>query len=524
MNTTRTLLLATLCSVCLAFPSLRLQRERRDTGNAPDPEPQVQSNPSEEVAANITQGYQSVFDRISKANNETIFTGKYIITNLDIADSVSKSASPCPHGVCLWPKSSDGNVYIPYVIPDYFGSLLNSVISSSLSDMQDVTCIRFIKKTTETDYIDFKAAKGCWSPVGFMGGAQTLSLEEPDCVWTGVVIHEVLHALGLNHEHVRFDRDNYVEVQWNNIQQSARSNFEMSDTYNNDLTAYDYRSIMHYKNTAYSSNNLPTLIPILNNSIQLGSDFALSALDIVKINTLYNCSIAKKRQILTAKTWYSPPNREEQDTTQTAQSTTTITTTTTRTPKTTTTTIRTASSTTTTATTPSTTTTTRSTTTTTRRTPSTTTTTRITPRTITTTTIATTTTTKTTAITTSTPTIRVLNGCGGTLTGSEGIFTSPNFPNNYPNNAKCHWNITTDTQFRVTFTDFDIAGNANSCVFNKLRIYDGKDFSVLYQLRDLCGKNLPSPIDSSGNSMQFLFTSDSSVAKRGFRVIYQPVK
>ncbi|XP_069840146.1 protein SpAN-like [Dendropsophus ebraccatus] len=140
-----------------------------------------------------------------------------------------------------------------------------------------------------------------------------------------------------------------------------------------------------------------------------------------------------------------------------------------------------------------------------------------TPTTTTTSTTSTTTTTTETAIKT------VLNGCGGNLTGSEGVFTSPNYPNNYPNNAKCHWNITTNTQFTVTFTDFDVENEVYSCLFDKLTIYNGRDFNASYKLKDLCGQQLPSPIISNGNSMQFLFISDRHVTQKGFRVVYKPI-
>ena len=32
-------------------------------------------------------------------------------------------------------------------------------------------------------------------------------------------------------------------------------------------------------------------------------------------------------------------------------------------------------------------------------------------------------------------------GCGGNLAGSGGQLLSPGYPNNYPNNARCTWNI-----------------------------------------------------------------------------------
>lgn len=33
------------------------------------------------------------------------------------------------------------------------------------------------------------------------------------------------------------------------------------------------------------------------------------------------------------------------------------------------------------------------------------------------------------------------SGCGGVLLSESGWFTSPNYPNNYPNNARCEWLI-----------------------------------------------------------------------------------
>ena len=46
------------------------------------------------------------------------------------------------------------------------------------------------------------------------GGLQLLSLG-PGCVQHGVVVHELLHTLGLWHEQSRLDRDNIYNI--NNI-------------------------------------------------------------------------------------------------------------------------------------------------------------------------------------------------------------------------------------------------------------------------------------------------------------------
>ena len=53
----------------------------------------------------------------------------------------------------------------------------------------------------------------CWSDVGRCGGNQTVSISSRDnCVTKGIIMHELMHALGFWHEHTRSDRDSYVSV------------------------------------------------------------------------------------------------------------------------------------------------------------------------------------------------------------------------------------------------------------------------------------------------------------------------
>lgn len=59
----------------------------------------------------------------------------------------------------------------------------------------------------------------CWSPVGqqFSSiGPQLLSVG-PGCDRKGIIMHELMHAVGFWHEQSRTDRNKYIEILWENV-------------------------------------------------------------------------------------------------------------------------------------------------------------------------------------------------------------------------------------------------------------------------------------------------------------------
>lgn len=119
-------------------------------------------------------------------------------------------------------------------------------VTSAISRWEATTQIRFVKRTTETDYVRFVPGDGCSSWIGRIGGAQVVELHS-DCS-TGNTVHEIGHALGLWHEQSRTDRDKYIKVDLSNIPPALQHNFGTIAGVEGsaDVGSYNFESIMHY--------------------------------------------------------------------------------------------------------------------------------------------------------------------------------------------------------------------------------------------------------------------------------------
>ncbi|KAF4094404.1 hypothetical protein AMELA_G00014740 [Ameiurus melas] len=197
----------------------------------------------------------SVGELLERANRDIVRGADEptVVGDIAVEDDNGRNADPCISTGCKWPKSSDGLVYVPYIIANHFTSRELQVIQRGLDSFASVTCIRFVPRYNERDYLSIESRSGCYSYVGRLGYGQTVSLDRSGCIYHNTVQHELLHALGFNHEQTRSDRDSHIRVLWENIIENMKYNFDKIATLNQG-TPYDYNSVMQYHKTGFSKN------------------------------------------------------------------------------------------------------------------------------------------------------------------------------------------------------------------------------------------------------------------------------
>ncbi|BFZ22426.1 hypothetical protein BsWGS_25465 [Bradybaena similaris] len=117
--------------------------------------------------------------------------------------------------------------------------------------------------------------------------------------------------------------------------------------------------------------------------------------------------------------------------------------------------------------------------------------------------------------------------CGGQLRLTEavtsGYFMSPNYPENYPPNVDCIWQIRAPPSRRIQVDfegTFSIETNNSLCHLDYIEFHDGGTLSAPRIGIPLCGTNLPGTVFSTGNFMLARFLTDSSVTHAGFKAKY----
>ncbi len=249
---------------------IHIDDEGEETLHAPEPiqfksapaEPSHTPQPLKIEAPNALQKPQSNDNRYPSnlPKNQVYFEvieGGYAITQGDILmGQVPSDKKGIENGISqpkktlLWPSN-----IIPYTIT---GEITNTQpIVEAIDYFNDNTSVRFVPaEEGDQSFLVFVAIENhCASHLGRTGGPQPV-LISPKCGKTEVM-HELMHALGFVHEHSRQDRDNYIDILWENIQPQFLFQFnkmpdQMVHNYSGSVFEFDSESIMLYPDNAFA--------------------------------------------------------------------------------------------------------------------------------------------------------------------------------------------------------------------------------------------------------------------------------
>ncbi|AZQ64011.1 hypothetical protein EI427_17795 [Flammeovirga pectinis] len=173
-------------------------------------------------------------------------------------------------------------------------------IRHALNILMAATTIKFVEEVEMVSgpliTFNFIENGDCNSHLGMHPVHQNINLTI-GCFGEDKVLHEVFHALGVHHEHNRKDRDNYIEMFWDNI----KTDYFFAFTKQNEMVApaygsYDYKSIMHYNSLAFTKSGNPVFKKL--NGELIATNTQLTKSDINGVNYLYRDEVKNRSTVI----------------------------------------------------------------------------------------------------------------------------------------------------------------------------------------------------------------------------------
>jgi hypothetical protein len=121
-----------------------------------------------------------------------------------------------------WP-----NGRVPYYLDTGFSDEKRKIIAAAIAFFERNTCIRWVRKQdNEQSWVwIIRKEAGCFNwAIGKENGENQINLGD-ECFSLATVIHEMMHQIGFIHEQSRPDRDQYVNIFYQNIDRSIECVF-----------------------------------------------------------------------------------------------------------------------------------------------------------------------------------------------------------------------------------------------------------------------------------------------------------
>ncbi|KAH7720015.1 zinc metalloproteinase nas-11 [Aphelenchoides avenae] len=125
---------------------------------------------------------------------------------------------------------------IPYTFDDSLAIYEQDMVRRAHEQIEGSTCIRFEYSAAKPSgnhiyYVKIGTPTFCGlSYIGKVTPANPIYLSFACQDPVGVAIHETMHALGVNHQHLRNDRDQHVKMEWDNINPQFYDQFAIADS------------------------------------------------------------------------------------------------------------------------------------------------------------------------------------------------------------------------------------------------------------------------------------------------------
>ncbi|GBM77923.1 Zinc metalloproteinase nas-13 [Araneus ventricosus] len=132
-------------------------------------------------------------------------------------------------------------------------------IEEAMEEIESHSRIQFEPRRRQKCYLTLTKRDGCWFEGS--GECRTRISLGMDCTEFGTILHELLHAIGFEHEQNRPDRSDYIIINWRNIEDENRDQFKKLRPGKYDWMDFhiDFGSIMMYESYAFSRNGKMTI-------------------------------------------------------------------------------------------------------------------------------------------------------------------------------------------------------------------------------------------------------------------------
>jgi hypothetical protein len=198
-----------------------------------------------------------------------------------------------PNGVIPYDISAITNANDQQTIVNAMRTLMYAVATPVDGTTTRNACIYFRpREATDKTYFKIQYGNGCSAHVGYITQIQsTMTLQQNGCFYSHIIQHELLHVAGFYHEQSRPDRDDYLQINLQNVEAGQEHNFNKyvwGSTVLNQGSPYDYASIMHYGQDFFTMNGKPTMVPRQAGAV-IGEAREVSPIDIAEVRNFYGC-------------------------------------------------------------------------------------------------------------------------------------------------------------------------------------------------------------------------------------------